>query len=107
MKKIVFFLGLRRFSILNVLHKGLLMQDWVFRLGRQMVFFRNLTFLDKFEVFRLLSARKSPKRSVVGIVCFDSSISDNPIVSNKHISTYYMSLITQVDKTLDVENCSK
>ena len=32
MKKLVF-LGLRRFSNLNVLHKGLLMQDWVFRLG--------------------------------------------------------------------------
>ena len=29
-----FFLGLRRFSNLNVLHKGLLMQDWVFRLGQ-------------------------------------------------------------------------
>ena len=28
-----FFLGLRKFSNLNVLHKGLLMQDWVFRLG--------------------------------------------------------------------------
>ena len=27
------FLGLRKFSDLNVLHKGLLMQDWVFRLG--------------------------------------------------------------------------
>ena len=30
------FLGLiLRFSNLNVLHKGLLMQDWVFRLGFQ------------------------------------------------------------------------
>ena len=28
-----FFLGLRRFSNMNVLHKGLLLQDWVFRLG--------------------------------------------------------------------------
>ena len=27
------FLGLRRFSNLDVLHKGLLLQDWVFRLG--------------------------------------------------------------------------
>ena len=27
------FLGLRKFSNLNVLHKGLLMEDWVFRLG--------------------------------------------------------------------------
>ena len=32
MKKL-FFLWLRRFSNLNVLHTGLLMQDWVFRLG--------------------------------------------------------------------------
>ena len=28
-----FFLGLRTFSNVNVLHKGLLLQDWVFRLG--------------------------------------------------------------------------
>ena len=35
------FLGLRRFSNLNVLHKGLLMQDWVFRLGST----ANLNFL--------------------------------------------------------------
>ena len=27
------FLGLRKFSNLSVLHKGVLMQDWVFRLG--------------------------------------------------------------------------
>ena len=27
------FLGMRKFSNLNVLHKGFLMQDWVFRLG--------------------------------------------------------------------------
>ena len=27
------FLGLRTFSNVNVLHKGLLLQDWVFRLG--------------------------------------------------------------------------
>ena len=27
------FLGLRKFSNLSVLHTGLLMQDWVFRLG--------------------------------------------------------------------------
>ena len=33
-QKKIFFLGLiLRFSHLNVLHKGLLMQDWVFRLG--------------------------------------------------------------------------
>ena len=33
-QKKLFFLGLiLRFSNLNVLHKGLLMQDWVFRLG--------------------------------------------------------------------------
>ena len=32
--KKTFFLGLiLRFSNLNVLHKGLLLQDWVFRLG--------------------------------------------------------------------------
>ena len=27
------FLGLRIFSNVNVLHKGLLLQDWVYRLG--------------------------------------------------------------------------
>ena len=33
-RKKTLFLGLiLRFSNLNVLHKGLLMQDWVFRLG--------------------------------------------------------------------------
>ena len=30
---IIGFLGQRKFSNLSVLHKGLLMQDWVFRLG--------------------------------------------------------------------------
>ena len=29
------FLGLRKFSNLNLIHKGLLLQDWVFRLGSQ------------------------------------------------------------------------
>ena len=32
-----FFLGLRKFSNLSVLHKDLLMQDWVFRLGSYLV----------------------------------------------------------------------
>ena len=33
LKKLVFLGLILRFSNLNVLHKGLLMQDWVFRLG--------------------------------------------------------------------------
>ena len=31
------FLGLHRFSSLNVLHKGFLLQDWVFRLGWNLI----------------------------------------------------------------------
>ena len=37
------FLGLRKFSNLSVLHKGLLMQDRVFRLGTQLNFRRKLS----------------------------------------------------------------
>ena len=33
MKQLIFLGLILRFSNLNVLHKGLLMQDWVFRLG--------------------------------------------------------------------------
>ena len=33
--RLSFFLGMRTFSNVNVLHKGLLLQDWVFRLGME------------------------------------------------------------------------
>ena len=48
------FLGLRKFSNVNVLHKDLLLQDWVFRLGVSSTFYR-WTFFRKSLLFNILS----------------------------------------------------
>ena len=61
------FLGLRKFSNLSVLHKGLLMQDWVFRLGMGEKSFKNTSV----ESYHFMIAMHLCFTNVLFKGCFD------------------------------------
>ena len=82
------FLGLQRFSNLNVLHKGLLMQDWVFRLGLYQKSSKNYQPVSEFLVGKSWMNLMNPQ----------NSCKYGPVSKNSSLPEFWRNLI---------QNCCK